>query len=123
MSVKASHIDRERLLKRMEELPTPQVDRVTIGNANQMLGIYVYPVFTACKEMRLLEPDGDNLIPYEQVMDFADRFILTNEIGMRSQRSRLQIRNWLEVNGVPPAFDLEIKGGLLYDRAKVEPLL
>lgn len=123
VSVKASHINPERLLKRMEELPTPQVDRVTIGNANLMLGIYVYPVFTACKEMRWLEPDGENMIPYGQVMDFANRFILTNEIGMRSQRSRLQIRNWLEVNGVKPAYDLEVKGGLIYDRAEVEPLL
>lgn len=123
VSVRASDIDRERLLKRLYELPAPDLDRVTIGNANLMLGIYVYPVFTACVEAGLLSVDADKMVPYAQVMEFAGKYVLTNEIGIRSGRSRLQLRNWLAVNGVQPAIDLEVKGGLLYDRAKVEPLL
>ena len=123
VSVRASDIDLEALMRRINGLPEPDVDRVTIGNANLMLGIYVYPVFTASVEAGLLSVDADKMVPYAEVMDFAGKFMLTNEIGIRSQRSRLQLRNWLEVNGVRPAVDLEVKGGLLYDREEVEQLL
>ena len=123
ISVRARDIDCDALTQRMSRLPAPNIERVTIGNANLMLGIYVYPVFTECVEAGLLSVDTDKMVRHDQVMDFARKFMLTNEIGIRSGRSRLQIRNWLAVNGVQPKHNLGVKGGLLYDRHKVEALL
>ncbi len=123
ISVRASDIDKGALTHRMSTLPVPDVERVTIGNAKLMLGIYVYPVFTACVAAGFLSVDDDKMVRCDQVMDFASKFMLTNEIGIRGGRPRMQIRNWLAVNGVQPAHDLEVKGGLLYDRGKVEALL
>ncbi|NMA98580.1 MAG: hypothetical protein GX970_10825 [Phyllobacteriaceae bacterium] len=118
--VRASQIDKEALTARMGELPTPEIDNVTIGSARLSLGIQSYPVFTAAVDGELFKLNADKTVPYVQVKDFARRFILVNEIGMRSGIGRHMLRGWLEDNGVLPMRDLGVKGGLLYDRQQVE---
>lgn len=61
MSVRTSDINRDALPRRLNKFPTPEIDRVFIGNANLMLGIFVYPVFTACVEAGLLSVDEDKI--------------------------------------------------------------
>ena len=59
----------------------------------------------------------------QQVIALAGRFIFANEAGVRSGRGAGQVRAWLATYGVAPEYHLDVKNGLLFDRAKVEPLL
>ena len=121
--VRRSQINKEALVARMAELPAPDVDNVTIGNARLSLGIQSYAVFTAAVAGEIFKLNADKTVPYGQVQDFARQFILVNEISMRSGVGRHKLRGWLEGNGVLPVRDLGVKGGLLFDRAQVENAL
>lgn len=121
--VRASQIDLKALAVRMSELSAPERGNVTIGSARLTLGIQSYPVFTAAVAGGIFKLNTDKTLPYDQVQDFARQFILVNEIGMRSGVGRHKVRGWLEDNGVLPARDLGVKGGLLYERGQLEQLL
>lgn len=123
ISVKGMEARREDVLWRMGYERPHDIASVTTAAANLMLGNYDYPSFTALLNAGLLEVDDDGRVPYPQVIDLAGRFIFANEAGVRSRRGTGQVRSWLSAHGVQPEHDLDVKNGLLFDRAKVEPLL
>ena len=114
---------RDLLIWRTANLPSPDVQRVTTGDAMLMLGITVYDVFTACVEAGLLSVDDRNAVAYADVMSFARRFIVTNEIAVRAKQSKQRIDPWLKEHRLSRVHEFQVKGGRLFDREKVEPLL
>lgn len=123
ISVKGREARRDSVLWRMRYEAPHDIASVTTAAANLMLGNYDYPSFTALLAAELLTLDDDGRVPYFEVMDLARRFIFANEAGVRSRRGTGQVRSWLSAHGVQPEHDLDVKNGLLFDRAKVEPLL
>ncbi|WMT87490.1 hypothetical protein NO932_02495 [Pelagibacterium sp. 26DY04] len=112
----------DQIRREQLELPRYDIDSVSTGSAILMLGISNYYVLGACVEAGLIEMNG-NTVGYQSALDFASRFIFANEAAVRSGNSSEFVGAWLKERDVFPAHDFQMKGGVVYDREKVEEVL
>lgn len=96
---------------------------LTAGSVSLMLGISVYAVLQELVKGKELVPADDGGFDYDDVVAFAEQYILANEVGARGRRPTALVRSWMAAHGIAPAFDFPTKSGLVYWRAEVEPLL
>ncbi|MBL8596419.1 MAG: hypothetical protein JNL14_01640 [Devosia sp.] len=87
-----------------------------------MLGFRSHYVFVDCVDAGLLTPNPDKSVTYASVLDFARRFIFANEVAARSGVSNQEVIGWLGDHGVQPKYRFR-KGGIVFERDQVEPLL
>jgi hypothetical protein len=123
VSVSGVQFIRDQLMDEQAALPRSRLTSLTAGSVNLMLGISFYPAFQALVTAGQLVPKADGTYGYDHVLAFANEYIFANEMGMRGQRPTSIVRSWMDAHGVTPAFDFDTKGGLIYRRAEVEPLL
>lgn len=103
--------------------PDHDIGRVSAVAANLMLGIYNHHVFMACAEEELLLPADDGTVDYRDVLSFSERYIFANEAAVRCRVAGNEIRGLLEARNVQPLYAFDVRGGIIYDRAQVEPHL
>ncbi|MVS98864.1 hypothetical protein [Devosia marina] len=123
ISVKGVELVRDLLIEEQAHFPASEFDRLSAGSVNLMLGISAYGVLQALVAAKELVPDGDAKFANDNVISFASMYIFANEIAARGRRPTSLVRSWMEAHEVHPAFDFPTKGGLIYLRDNVEPLL
>ncbi|MHA6731241.1 TniQ family protein [Devosia sp. A369] len=123
ISLRGIEQQRDRILEEHREAKDHDIGRVSAVAANLMLGIYNHHVFMACANDGLLNVDEDGAADYRSVLEFADRFIFGNEVAARSRNSPQAVGAWLNAHQIRPAYSFPVKGGLIFDRAAVEPWL
>lgn len=123
MSIAGVEFIRDDLQAEQAAMPKPAITSLTAGSANLMLGIAVYAVLQELVAAKELVPASDGGFAYDDVIAFAEKYILANEVGARGRRPTAMVRSWMDAHGIAPAYDFPTKSGLVYRRADIEPLL
>jgi hypothetical protein len=123
IAVKGVEFIRDQLTEEQAAMPRPSSTRLTAGSVNLMLGISAYEALQAIMSAHLLIPGEDGCFSYDEVLAFASTYIFANEMGARGRRPSGVVRSWMDAHEIQPAFDFPAKGGLIYYRDNVEPLL
>lgn len=123
IAVRGVYECRDALLHALHRHEVPNHGAVPLTSARLMLGTAgSFNLTKVCTERGILRRDSNGSFLVEDIISFSKKFILTNEIKARSKDRDLTPAR-LSGMGIEPVHNLEVKLGLLYDRAAVEPLL
>jgi hypothetical protein len=114
----------DELSAEQADLPAPDIDKVTAGTANLILGVADYRVYQAlieANQLKVSEVDGS--LEYSEVLEYARRHILAAEIAARGRRSVRHVRSWMDAHGIRPTLEVGPGSAVVYRRQDVEPLL
>jgi hypothetical protein len=122
ISVQGLDVMRAEIMDEHASAPTYDIDNVSAVATSLMLGFKSHYVFADCVGAGLLTKNPDKSVTYASVLDFSRRFIFANEAAARSGATYSDVVAWLANHGVLPKYRFR-KGGTVFDRDLVEPLL